>query len=748
MRKRLFSFLLACGCCLSLLTPAALARETDYFEDLPETFDFNTLAYDAGLPAKVEALCADMLTLARQSAAEAQLLATYDELETLSSQLDTNYTLIQLLYYGNPSAYADAYTSAIANYNAAYQVQLTTMQNLLTDAVYGPALIAYIGAEDAAAFLGAAAPTDAQLALNDEATQLVTKYQDAYAQELSCTYDGKRWTLSSLITAYQDGEVSYEDYYAIYVALYGELNKLVGGLYLDLTSLRNRLAQSYGYSNYAEYAYAEVYGRDFSMEDAAVFREAVKAYVVPVWEVIYGASGYGLYGNGYTYDGVSQEALLDAAEPYMEEISSELADAFDYLRACDLIDADYSDTKLPGAFTAPLPSKEAAYIYANRNGGNDDLRTLIHEFGHFSALCYGEENSSYDILEVHSQGLEALMLSFSRQLYGQEADSQTGYALLNLLYSVITGCMYDELQAYAYTSSDLTLDGLNRKSAQLMEAYGLAPFGPQGLDYSWIDIPHTFESPMYYISYATSAIVALDIYMESQVYGLDAAADRYLAFVAASGEAEGFQALTEQTGLINPFAPGAVAGFARQLQAVLDDQLYHLPYSDVEDCWARGDITLLYLLGVMNGTSDTAFSPEGTLTRGMAVTVLHRMLGEPASSTDASAVFSDVSAGKWYADAVGWAVEAGVTNGTSDTTFSPDALVTCQEFAVMLFRCLYMPGTELPGGSAPEGTAAWAQDAMVWSAGFGIFESDEGDIAPVQDLTRAELATALVNALT
>ena len=747
MKKRFLSIALVLVLCFALLPIGSLARETDYFVDLPAEFDYNSLHFDAGCLEDVNQACTRADALLKQSGKEAEVLASYDELDKLSNLVYTNYSLINVLYHGNPEKYEREYLAMQSGYNTMSQKLIGTLQSMLNSSTYGSALTAYIGEDVAAEILYTDAPTNEQISLSDQAAQLVTKYQDEYAVELRYTYEGKSWTINTALEAYQNGALTYEAFYDIYVGLYGQMNGVVGKLYVEMTALRNKLAKTYGYPNYAEFAYSEVFGRDYTLADAGVFRDSVKRSVVPVFKTLYAAYDYGLYANGSTYEGASQEQLLNAVEPYMTEVSSELADSFRYLRACNLIDANYSDTKLPVAFTVNLPSYGAAYILADRFGGNYDLTTIVHEFGHFSAFCYGEDSTSYDVMEVHSQGLEALYLNFADKLYGEEAISQTGFTLFNLLYAVITGCMYDELQEYVYTTDGLTLDGINHKSAELMEAYGLTPFGPDSVDYSWIDVTHTFESPMYYISYATSAMAALEIYMESQTAGFTAAADKYLRFVAASGEAEGFQDALTTSGLANPFKTGAVASFAGQFDACLDKNVYHLPYTDVAGNWAKGDITLLYLLGVMNGTSASTFSPDGTLTRGMAVTVLHRMLGEPASTVDAAGVFTDVSADTWYTDAVGWAIENGITNGTSETTFSPDALVTCQEFAVMLYRYYFGQDYDYSDAPTPVGAADWAADALIWCDDYTIFESGDGTIAPVDQLSRAELAAALMNAM-
>ena len=87
--------------------------------------------------------------------------------------------------------------------------------------------------------------------------------------------------------------------------------------------------------------------------------------------------------------------------------------------------------------------------------------------------------------------------------------------------------------------------------------------------------------------------------------------------------------------------------------------------------------------GITDGMTATEFAPDATCTRGQSVTFLYRALKGTASS---GASFSDVASGAFYADAVNWAVASNVTNGTSDTTFSPDASCTRAEIVTFLYR--------------------------------------------------------------
>ena len=88
--------------------------------------------------------------------------------------------------------------------------------------------------------------------------------------------------------------------------------------------------------------------------------------------------------------------------------------------------------------------------------------------------------------------------------------------------------------------------------------------------------------------------------------------------------------------------------------------------------------------GITSGTSATTFAPNATVTRGQTVTFLHRANGSPAAS--GSSPFTDVASGTYYTAAVQWAVAEGVTSGTSATTFAPDAPCTRAQIVTFLYR--------------------------------------------------------------
>ena len=151
--------------------------------------------------------------------------------------------------------------------------------------------------------------------------------------------------------------------------------------------------------------------------------------------------------------------------------------------------------------------------------------------------------------------------------------------------------------------------------------------------------------------------------------------------------------------------------------------LQPMPFSDVTTRSEHfSGIYEVYSEGYFGGTSGTTFSPDTYMTRAMLVTVLYRMADNPTVTGSSS--FTDIKA-DWYRSAVLWAVKSGITNGTSDTTFSPNDNVTVEQCAVFLARFATLQGQTTTGdGRLIRNVADWAQEAVSWAVSSAILPAD------------------------
>ena len=173
------------------------------------------------------------------------------------------------------------------------------------------------------------------------------------------------------------------------------------------------------------------------------------------------------------------------------------------------------------------------------------------------------------------------------------------------------------------------------------------------------------------------------------------------------------------------------------------------PFTDVsEKDWFYGDVMFVYENGLMLGTSKTLFSPHGTATRGMMATILWRMEGSPAPKGKNS--FTDVEAGKWYADAITWTAENGIFAGYGKDKFGPDDPITREQLAAIFYRYADYKGYDLTvKGNLDKFKDAdkitdYAKTAMQWAVGSSLVKGKSGNLLdPQGTATRAEIAAML-----
>ena len=168
--------------------------------------------------------------------------------------------------------------------------------------------------------------------------------------------------------------------------------------------------------------------------------------------------------------------------------------------------------------------------------------------------------------------------------------------------------------------------------------------------------------------------------------------------------------------------------------------------------WFYHDVEFVYYNEIMNGIGNNKFDPYGQCNRGMVVTILYRLEGEPAHS--GVNPYNDVPDKKWYTDAVIWATDNGIVNGTVPGKFEPYGVATREQLVTILCRYARMKGVfneedcvMLAGFADSDKVAIWAQEAMSWAVGAGLIrgitESDGQYLQPKGDAYRCQVAAMI-----
>ena len=365
------------------------------------------------------------------------------------------------------------------------------------------------------------------LKLSSEEQKIVSEYQTAANQDYEIKDEGVKWTMSEFNS---NPPADYEEHDRIEAKLLKKENAVLVPYLIKLIDVRNKIADIYGYDNYAEYADYEEYGRDFTKDEREDLYASVKKYMAPLYYDSYRYDyKHGNYSSAsYSYKAPKAEEITGIIRPAINDVSPRLDEAFDYLCRNHAYDMDKSSTKSSQGYTQDLYTYGSAFIYNSPSGDMSDVKTMVHEFGHYNAAYHGVYNSinagsDMDVAEIQSQGLEVLVALRAEKMFEKKYNGSKKYdpeklglsyrftTFQDMLSSVITGCYFDELQFYLYEHPDMNIKSINKYATKLASEYKLPVFTADNTYYDWCEVGHTFDSPMYYISYATSALGALGI---------------------------------------------------------------------------------------------------------------------------------------------------------------------------------------------------------------------------------------------
>lgn len=523
-------------------------------------------------------------------------------------------------------------------------------------------------------------------------------------------------------------------------------------IYTELVAVRNNIAKECGYDSYTDYAHESIYARDYTREEISDFSDAVAENFSGMFEDIFNATM--IVRNSEAP--MSESEAMQKIGSMVSEISPELKTSFDYMADNKLYNISYSDSKnnASGSYTLVLPKIKAPYMFVNASvpyekNASDNMRTIIHEFGHYSALLNDpallDENIelkgsfAMDTCEVQSQGLEALSESYYGRLFGSGASYERYVQLMQCLGAVIDGCMFNEFQTRVYDEKITDIDRLNSIMQELLKKYYDLDYSPETAQGLWTSMIHNFEAPMYYISYSVSGAAALELLLESRT-DMDSAIDKYMKFSALGGYVK-FDEAMQKAGIDDIFNKEAVERIADGVKAE-----YGLGYEDVENnSWYEPYV--LYTSHIFDGADETQFRPQYNISRSDFIELIGRAYDYYVGIDDEYEItFDDVDSDSDSAEYIAWAFANGIVDGYSDGEFGGSDSITREQLVVILYRLNALEGGQsdsasFEGFTDADDVSEWARNAMAWAVENGIITGrDDNTIDPQGNATRAEAA--------
>ena len=378
-----------------------------------------------------------------------------------------------------------------------------------------------------------------------------------------------------------------------WAALYEKISPELDALYDELVHLRHAMAKKLGFPSFTEMAYLELQRYDYSIEDAARFREQVKKVITPACVKLYerqarrlGVDKLRYYDEGLVYPegnplprGNARE-LVEKARQMYREMSPESGEYFEQMVEHGMFDLESRPGKATGGYCSSLHKYKLPFIFSNFNGTAADVDVLTHETGHGfdSYLSFRAQPildlafSTSEICEIHSMTMEHFAYPWMPLFFGEEAEKYCQSHLADSLTTIPYLVSVDEYQHRVFENPDMT--AMERRAVWRDIEREYMPWrdydGNEFLEQGgfWMQKQHIFLDPFYYIEYALAQIGAYEFYNAAKVDRADAW-ERYCRLCRAGGSL-GYFELLKLAGLHVPFLPetveNAVAGVLEELE--------------------------------------------------------------------------------------------------------------------------------------------------------------------------------------
>ena len=331
----------------------------------------------------------------------------------------------------------------------------------------------------------------------------------------------------------------------------------------DVMDKGGEYASIYGYDNYLDYVYDNYYHRDYDYTFVEQYEKLIDQYVIPasqyydehVDKSILSNPNKKLMFDLYTSGNIADTRCFqgDALDSYVSMMGGDMLDSYKHLKNGGYYLFSNDANSLGTAYVNS--GMDDPLIFFSKN--YQDVSTIVHEFGHYNA-AYTNGNSNsfpFDIQETHSQGNEMLFNRYITDYYANDTNIDIyqyiqNYSVYNMLKDVLLPTAVSMVESYVFEnldkSNEYLLDGIN----DIMEKYRALYGEGYDLIYAYWAAP-IVSSTGYYISYATSGIGAVGVYIQAR-QNYELAKNRYMKFVAYPEESTDIDKIFDYSGLYSP----------------------------------------------------------------------------------------------------------------------------------------------------------------------------------------------------
>jgi len=331
-------------------------------------------------------------------------------------------------------------------------------------------------------------------------------------------------------------------------------------IYLEFLENADATSAHFGYDNYYEYASSQIYMREYTKTQRESFRESVKEHVLTFYADIY--ERYIARRNSLSTAELQEFNALrrEKCTPddqyltgYINSYSGNMKTIMNYLFEREGLVYTQSNNAYEVAFTNFSSYYDQPYVFLGK--GYQDLFTLIHELGHYTAFYhFANGDIGYDTCEVHSQGNEWMLISYLDGKIDEDVyDVLVLWQLSSSLETVVLSTIVDEYEERVYENEITSTDELEFIMSVLYDEYeGIQYLGTEKDLYYYVQRA-TMRSPVYYLNYATSSMASISLYSVERERGYSVAQEIYTDLCLTTSIDNTFLEILVDVGLPSPF---------------------------------------------------------------------------------------------------------------------------------------------------------------------------------------------------
>jgi M3 family oligoendopeptidase len=360
-------------------------------------------------------------------------------------------------------------------------------------------------------------------------------------------------------------------------------------IYDEAFELNARIAANLKMDSFVELCYERLQRFDWKPTDAASFRGAVERHLVPLTlelrqrqareqgvDLVHPADTE-IWREPAPELSVSVDGQLAAASKVFNAVGGDFGDPFDLMVREGLIDLPARTGKGTGAFCTGFSDQRVPYIFCNSVGSPDDVKTLVHEYGHAlqswrsrNIELVSQRQPTLEACEVHSMTLELLVHPYLDAFFDEGADAFREQHLIETVLLLPYIACVDHFQHEIYSAERATRPSARERDelwCELTRRYrpGIDwDASPDSMRLRWLQQQHVFQSPFYYLDYGLARMVSWQLWLDS-LEDRDKALATYLDLCTVGGT-KSFRAMVRDAGLGDPFAEDTIADTVARLR--------------------------------------------------------------------------------------------------------------------------------------------------------------------------------------